>query len=445
MPTFTRTSHPSGLRRVVVPLIAGALLAACGRNDDKAAGKTGDKPSAAGSAATAAATSGASSPPPAAAAASGPPVSITTVTARQRDLPVALEATGSVVPVSSVDVRAQMTSVITKVHVKEGQFVRAGEALFTLDARADEANVARLQAQLARNQAALADAQRQLARSKELQAQNFVSQGAVDSNTTLVEANQAAVAADRAAIDAARVVLAYSRVSAPGAGRVGTVNVFVGSAVQANVTPLLTITQLDPIDVSFAVPQRHLADVLAALKTGDAEVRAALPEAGGPPASALSGTLSFVDNAVDPSSGTVKAKARFTNAQQKLWPGAFVRATLTVRTLEKAVVLPQAAIIQSARGSIVYVVQDGKAAMRPVQVLAVQGEDAAVSGLRGGEKVVLDGRQNLRPGSAVVERQRDGGAEGGGRRGGGAGGGTPASGASGASGARSGGGGRPQP
>jgi RND family efflux transporter MFP subunit len=377
--------------------LLGCMAAAC----DRGATDTAAAPKAGPAASTASGASGATT---AAAAASAPPVSITTVVARRRDVPVLLEATGSAVPVSSVELRAQMTSVITRVHVKEGQFVRAGEPLFTLDARADEANVARLSAQLARNQAALADAQRQLARSRELQAQNFVSQGAVDSSQTLVEANTAAVAADRAAIDAARVTLAYSRIAAPGPGRVGAVNVFVGSSVQANVTPLLTITQIDPIDVAFAVPQRHLGELLAALKSGNAVVRASLPEAGG----ALDGQLQFVDNNVEAASGTVKAKARFANAQQQLWPGAFVRATLTVRTLEGAVVVPQAAIVQSPRGSIVYVVDGGRAAIRPVQVLAVQADEAAVDGLKGGEKIVLDGRQNLRPGAAVVERPREG-------------------------------------
>lgn len=363
-------------------------------------------------------------PAPAAAAASAPPVSITTVTARQRDLPVVLEATGSVVPVSNVELRAQVTSVITKVHVKEGQFVRAGQPLFTLDSRADEANVARLQAQAARDQASLADAQRQLARSRDLLAQNFVSQNAVDSNQTLVEANQAAVAASRAAVQAAQVTLAYSRLAAPSAGRVGSVNVFVGSAVQANVTPLLTITQLDPVDVAFAVPQRHLGDLLAALKHGSAEVQATLSEQSGAAGAKLSGQLTFVDNNIDATSGTVKAKARFDNKAQKLWPGAFVRASLTVRTLERAVVLPQAAIIQSPRGAIVYVVEAGKVRIQPVQVQAVQGEEAAVSGLKGGEKVVLDGRQNLRPGASVVERPREGGAAGREGRPGGPGGGA---------------------
>lgn len=337
------------------------------------------------------------------AAPAGPPVSITTVRAQQRDLPLLLKATGTVAPLSSVDVRAQVTSVIRRVHFREGQFVRAGDLLFTLDARTDEANVAKARAQLARDQASLADAQRQLERSKQLLAQNFISQGAVDTNQALVDSQMALLASDRAAIDASRVPLSYSRVTAPSAGRAGAVTVFAGSSVQANQTTLVTITQLEPIAVAFNIPQRHLADALAALQGSGAAVTATLPEGG----EAAAGRLKFVDNAVDANSGTVKVKAVFDNRSGKLWPGAFVDISLTVRTLKDAVVVPQAAIVQSARGAVIYTVEDGKAALRPVQVLYAQGEDAAVSGLRAGEAVVLDGRQSLRPGALVAERARE--------------------------------------
>ncbi|WP_374565359.1 efflux RND transporter periplasmic adaptor subunit [Ideonella sp.] len=339
-------------------------------------------------------------------AASAPPVGVTTVTAVQRDLAVELTATGTVAPLSSVDMRPQLTSVVSKVHIREGQFVKAGELLFTLDSRTDEAKVAQAQAQVARDQAALADAQRQLTRSRELLAQNFISQGAVDANQATVDAQTALVASDRAALAAARVALGYARVTAPSAGRAGTINVYPGSAVQANTTTLVTITQLDPIAVAFSLPQRHLADALAALPGGGAPVSATLPEG----ASKLEGRLKFVDNLVDPASGTVKVKAVFDNPGGKLWPGAFVNVAMTARTLKGAVVVPQAAIIQSARGDIVYVVQDGKAQARPVQLVHAEGENAAVTGVQAGDKIVLDGRQNLRPGAAVVERSGDGAA-----------------------------------
>jgi RND family efflux transporter MFP subunit len=343
---------------------------------------------------------GPSAAAPAATAASAPAVGVTTVPARQTDLPVTLTATGTVTPLSSVDVRPQVNSVVSAVHIHEGQFVKAGELLFTLDARADEANVAKAQAQVARDQATLADAQRQLARSRDLLSQNFISQGQVDANQAAVDAATALVAADRAALAAARVALGYARITAPGAGRVGTIAVYPGSAVKANDTTLVTITQLDPIAVAMGLPQRHLGDALAALPGGGAEVSATLPNGGG----TLAGRLKFVDNLVDATSGTVKVKAVFPNPGGKLWPGAFVNVSMTARTLKNAVVVPQASIIQSARGDIVYVVQDKQAAARPVQVVYADGDIAAVTGVRAGDHVVLDGRQNLRPGSAVAER-----------------------------------------
>ncbi len=393
------------------------VVAACNRSGETPA------PASSTSAASGAVTAGAASAP--GSAASAPPVGVTTVPARLKDLPVQLAATGTVSSLASVEVRPQLTSVVTRVHIREGQFVRAGEAMFTLDARTDEANVAKALAQVAKDEASLADARRQLARSRDLLAQNFISQNAVDANQTQVDAQSALVAADKAAVDAARVGLSYARINAPRAGRVGAINVYAGSSVQANQTALATITQLDPIAVTFSLPQRELGNALAALPGGGAPVAAVLPEGAG----TLQGRLQFVDNAVDAASGTVKSRAVFDNREGKLWPGAYVNVSMTVQTLKDAVVVPQAAIIQSARGPIVYTVKDGVAQPRPLVVVHVQGDDAAVTGVRAGERIVLDGRQNLRPGSAVVERPREGGGGPRGAGGPGAAGGGAASGA----------------
>ena len=364
-----------------------------------------------------AASSAAARPP--GAPASAPPVSVSVVAAERRDWPVQITASGSVSALNTVEIRAQVSSMVTKVHIAEGQFVKAGELLFTLDSRADVANLAKAQAQLERDQAALADAQRQLARSRDLLNQNFVSQSAVDTNLTLVASQQAAVSADRAAVAAAKVSLSYNRIVAPSAGRAGAINVFVGSYVQPSSPALVTITQLDPIAVSFTLPQRDLPEVLAALKSGNAPVRAELPDAGG--ARALVGRLQFVDNAVDAASGTVKVKAVFDNKDLRLWPGAYVNVALSVRTIPGAIVIPQAAIVQGPSAKSVFVVgDDGKAALRRVEVLASAGNEAVVSGLEGGMKVVVEGKQNLRPGGMVRERPMEVAAEvkGGGRRGG---------------------------
>ena len=333
--------------------------------------------------------------------AGGPPVSVSTVRAEKRDFDVMLDATGTVSSLNSVDVKPQVSSTIDKVHIREGQFVRKGEALFTLDSRADQSNVAKAQAQLQKDLAALADAERQLARSKELFAQNFVSQGAVDTNQALADAQRAAVAADRAALDAARVNLSFSHILASGSGRAGAISVFPGSFVQPSSPPLVTITQLDPIAVSFNLPQRNLNDALQSLRAGGGKVAAVLPEGRG----TLAGRLQFVDNAVDANSGTVKVKAVFDNQAEKLWPGAFVSVRLAVQTLKDAIVVPQAAIVQGARGKVVFVVEAGnQAAARPVEVVHAAGQDAVVTGVRPGERIILDGRQNVRQGSTVVER-----------------------------------------
>lgn len=365
--------------------------------------------------------------------ASAPAVNVTTFTAQRRDWPVNLSASGTVTALNTVDIRPQVSSVLTRVHIKEGQFVKAGELLFTLDSRADEANVAKAQAQLERDQAALADAQRQLARSRDLLNQNFVSQSAVDTNLTLVDTQRAAVSADRAALASARVSLSYSRIVAPSAGRAGAINVFAGSYVQPTSAPLVTITQLDPIAVSFTLPQRNLPEVLAALTAGDAPVKAELPDAAARGAPAPTGRLQFVDNAVDAGSGTVKVKAVFDNKALLLWPGAYVNVQLSVQTLEGAIVIPQAAIVQGANAKTVFVVgADGKATLRKVELLASAGTEAVVSGIEAGTKVVVEGKQNLRPGSTVRERAPDAAPEGGkpgGRRGQGASGAAPQEGA----------------
>lgn len=334
-------------------------------------------------------------------AGAGAPVSVSSVRVVAKDVDVMLETTGTVSALNSVDIRPQVSSVITKVNIREGQFVRAGQLLFTLDARNDEVNLAKANAQLARDTASLADAQRQLERSRDLLAQNFVSQGAVDTNRTLVDTQQAVITADRAAIQAAQVGLSYNLIAAPAAGRAGAINVYAGSTVQPGGTALVTITQLDPIAVAFSLPQRNLGDALQTLRSGGGKVVAVLPEAGGEAV----GKLQFVDSTVDANSGTVKVKALFDNALEKLWPGAFVNVRLAVSTLKSAIVVPQASVIRGPRGAIVYTIDTAnKAVARPVELLYASGLDAVVSGVNAGERVVVDGRQNLRAGTPVVER-----------------------------------------
>lgn len=329
-----------------------------------------------------------------------PTVSVTTAVAEQRDVPLELGATGTVTALNRVEIRPQVSAAIAQVHIREGQAVRAGELLFTLDSRASEVKVRQAEAQLAQNLATLADAERQLARSRDLLRQEFVSQSAVDTNLAKAEEQRGVVAATRAAIQAARVELGYARITAPSAGRAGAITVYPGSYVTPT-TALVTITQLDPIAVSFSLPQRHLADVLAQLGAGSGRVSARLPGAAKP----LIGTLAFVDSAVDAGSGTVQVKAQFDNADQALWPGAYVNVELAVRTLDDAITIPQAAVIQGEPRSAYVVGADGKVQQRRLELLASAGELAVVQGVKAGERVVVEGKQNLRPGSSVREAQ----------------------------------------
>lgn len=334
--------------------------------------------------------------------AGGPAVTVTTVAARQEDFPLELGATGTVSALNRVEIRPQVSAAITQVHIQEGQTVQAGQLLFTLDSRAAQVRVAQAQAQLQKDQATLADAERQLARSRDLLRQEFVSQSAVDTNLSQVEAQRAVVAADQAAVQAARVDLGYARINAPSTGRVGAIAVYAGSYVTPAGNALVTITQLDPIAVSFPVPQRNVGDVLASLRAGGGRVVAQLPDGGG----RVEGKLQFVDSAIDANSGTVQVKAQFANPQQLLWPGAYVDVKLAVRTLPGAILIPQAAIIQGAQARTAYVVgADGKAALKTVELLASAGDTAVVSGVQAGERVVVDGKQNLRPGATVAERR----------------------------------------
>jgi membrane fusion protein, multidrug efflux system len=340
---------------------------------------------------------------PPGAGAGGAPALVTIATAMRQEVPVTVEVNGTVVSLNSVDVRAQVSNIVTKVHVTEGQFVRAGEPLFSLDDRADRANLEKAKAQRQRDEATLADLERQYRRSQELLAQNFISKSAADNTLSQVDAQRAAVASDQAAIQSAQVALSYDTIVSPISGRIGAIPMFAGSLAQPSAI-MVTITQLDPIAVSFPVPEGSLQDLLAAAKTR-APVTAVLANAKEP----LRGVLSFVDNTVDPQVGTVKAKAQFANAAQQLWPGQYVTTRISVRTLKDATVIPQAAVITGPNGNIVYVVgKDNAVEPRKIDAEYSFRDLVVVHGVEPGERVVVEGKQNLRAGSRVrVEQAAD--------------------------------------
>jgi multidrug efflux system membrane fusion protein len=367
------------LAGVLIVAVAGGWWSMSGNKSDT---KTAKAPGAAGAA------GGAGN--------GGAPALVVLATARKQDVPVTVQVNGSVVSLNSVDLRPQVTNTVSAVHVKEGQFVKSGQLLFTLDDRNDQANLARARAQQQKDAATMADLERQYKRSQDLVAQNFIAKSAADATLSQLEAQRAAVAADRAAVQSAQVALGYATLRAPIAGRIGAVNIYPGTLVQPTLS-LVTITQLDPIAVSFPVPEGNLQDLLAAARTR-AKVEAVVSGRKEP----LSGTLDFVDNTVDPQIGTVRAKAVFANADQGLWPGQFVGTRITVRTLEGVTVVPAAALMMLADGTSLYVVDEAKTATRrKVKTLHTFGTQVAVSGLQPGEQVVIEGSQNVRPGGKV--------------------------------------------
>jgi RND family efflux transporter MFP subunit len=326
-----------------------------------------------------------------------PPAVVNVVAPQRRDVPVVQQANGTVTPIRTVDLHPQTTATIRQVHIKEGQFVKAGELLFSLDDRADRANQDKAQAQVERDRAQLADLERQFKRSQDLFAQKFIAQSAVDTLRAQVDQAKATLQADSAAVRAAGVSTSYTAIRAPMSGRVGGIAVYPGSLVQP-ATSLTTITQLDPITIAFTLPEASLPDLLAAQKRGKIAVQA-LPAAGMAP---VSGTLSFIDNTVDPAAGTIKVKAEFDNRDTTLWPGQYINTRVTVQTIKDAVVVPQSAIITNAQGTFVYVLnEDHSARQVPVQRLYGAGTDAAVSGLTGNEQIITEGKQNVRPGGKV--------------------------------------------
>lgn len=331
--------------------------------------------------------------------AAAPATVVSVVKPLKQDVPVLLQSNGTVTPLSTVDLRPQTTSTIRTVHIKEGQFVKKGDLLFSLDDRSDAANVDKANAQIARDQAALADVERQYKRSQELMAQKFLAQSALDTLKSQVDAARALLKADQAALRSSGVSASYNSIRAPMAGRVGAINVYPGSLVQLT-TSLTTITQLDPISVSFTLPETALGDLIAAQKRGKVEVQATPNSSVN--AKPVTGTISFIDNTVDPLSGTIRVKGQFDNRDSSLWPGQYVNTRVTVQTIVGAVVIPQTAIIINTRGTFVYVVDaDQSAKQVPVARLHAFGLNAAVSGLTGDEQVITDGKQNLRPGGKV--------------------------------------------
>jgi multidrug efflux system membrane fusion protein len=327
-------------------------------------------------------------------------VPVTVAVAEQKDMPVQVRVIGNVQPLSTVAIRALAGGQLTNVWFREGDEVRRGQPLFTIDPRPYEAALAQARANLARDEAQLRNAQAEAARYAELVKKDYVTREDYDRITAGAEAAKAVAAADRAAIDNAQLQLAYCRISAPIDGRTGSLQVHMGNIVKANdTTPLVVINQVHPIYVQFSIPEAQLA-ALRARFGGAAVPVSATSQSGG---TAALGRLSFVDNAVDATTGTIVLKATFENRNGALWPGQFVNVAVTLAERPNAVVVPAQAVQNSQKGQFVYVVKDGNTVeMRPVTVAqAVDQEVIIDKGVSAGETVVTDGQLKLTPKSKV--------------------------------------------
>lgn len=328
-------------------------------------------------------------------------VPVVVATAVQKSMPLQLRAVGNVEAYSIVSVKSQVTGVLNQAHFKEGQDVKKGQLLFTVDPRPFEAAVKQAEANLARDMAQVKNLREQVRRYAELVEKQYVSREQYDQIKTNADAAEAVVDADKAAVENAKVQLSYCYIYSPVNGRVGSLLVNEGNLVRVNdATPLVIINQINPINVSFAVPEQHLADLKRHMAAGRLRAEATFQSDDGRPEQ---GFLAFVDNAVDRSTGTIKLKAEFINSERRLWPGQFVNVSLTLATQGDAVVIPSEAIQVGPEGQQVFVVkEDKRVEMRSVTVGRTQeGQAVVAKGLSAGETVVREGQFLLGPGSRV--------------------------------------------
>jgi|SRR5579871_910751 len=361
------------------------------------------------------------------------PVTVATVT--QKTVPVEINVIGNVEAYSTISVKAQVGGELTNVYFNEGDFVKKGDLLFTIDPRPfqatldsaiatvakDEAVLGQQKANLARDRANLRYQQATASRYAELFKGGIISKDQTEQLTATADATTQAVAADEAAIqsatadlaaaratvDSARVQLSYTQIRSPIDGRTGNLSVKRGNVVGATNVELITITQIEPIYVTFAVPEGQLGDIKRYMAEGKLEVRAQNQDDA---ATQETGVLTFVDNAVDATTGTIKLKGTFENKDRKLWPGQFVRVSLRLSERRNAVIVPNQAIQTGQNGTFVYVVRENRTVeMRPVTATLRVDQDMVVdSGLAPGEVVVTEGQLRLAPDSRVSVRDANG-------------------------------------
>ena len=335
--------------------------------------------------------------------AAGAPVTVATVASRT--MPVELQAIGNVESISTVTIKAQISGQLVGIHFKEGDFVKKGQLLFGIERPPFEAALRQAEGALAKDEAQALNARLDAERYQGLGREGVASKQQVDAAAAASSAMQATVAADKAAVETAKINLQYTSIYSPIAGRTGSIGVKVGNLVKANDVPILvTINQIEPIYVTFAIPEQQLTE----LKQYSAQKTLKVDAAPQGSSQHFAGRLTFIDNAVDTTTGTIKLKATFANDQHVLWPGQFVDVKLTLKSQPNAIVIPTAALQTSQQGTYVYVVnQDMTAQPQPVKVGWTVGEETVIaSGLQPGQRVVTDGQLRLTPGAKVDFKSR---------------------------------------
>ncbi len=323
--------------------------------------------------------------------------------AQRKDVPFRVESLGTVQPLVSVSIRSRVDSQVVKVHFEDGAKVNEGDLLFTLDSRAIDAQIMQAEATLNRDRAQLEKAQRDVERISGLAAKGTLSQVQEADARTNVEVLKATVAQGEANLQNLRVLRTYYDVKAPVSGRIGVANVRQGAIVRSadSGTPLATINQLSPIYVAFGVAERFIPELRAAGTKATVEVafQNELTLGGG--------KVAFIENTVDPQTGTILVRAIFENADEKLWPGTLASVRVTLRTDANIVTVPAEAVQSGQKGTFVFVIENSVAKVKPVKVLrTMDGESILSEGLNGGETVVTDGQLSLRDGIRVEIRSR---------------------------------------
>ena len=336
------------------------------------------------------------------------PVPVTVVVAERADVPIVLDALGTVTSLRTVTVRPQVDGQLLRVPFREGQLVEQGELLAEIDPRPFEVQLAQAQGQLARDRALLENAKVDLERYRMLVKQDAASAQQLDTQAALVRQYEGALKTDQAQVDHARLQLGYTRITAPFAGLLGMRLVDAGNLIRAgDATGIVTITQMRPIGVTFSVPEKDLAPILERYRDGRTMTVQALDR--DLSAVLATGRLTTIDNQIDTTTGTLRMKAEFANDDTALFPNQFVNVRVRVDVLEGAVVIPSAAVQRGAPGTYVYVVGDGGVvALRRVSLGPADGQRVVVrDGVAVGERVVVDGVDNLRDGARVDPIDKD--------------------------------------